>query len=238
MDNTTNTVSVERVIELQSKLDSKQKELDQANQTIGSNEAHIITLEDQIRDLENKQPLIKVIKETRKPDGWGHNYPSYDTEYRNLDSVKLELEEKIKKEYKDELNKVKTELTEVKTLKDSAIKNFELQYKLSSEENSRMYDSFKNEKNLEIKKLKDEIKSIKEDKTNEQLEKLRQEELDLLKEQLNVFKSLNWFKRIFYAITGNITAAVAEVKLQNILKEEEKLRNNRRYSNLYTSFNW
>lgn len=154
-------IPVERLIELQSKIESKQKELDQANQTIGEKEYHIKTLQKEIDDLKSRE-LKEVHVTSERRDWYGNRIGISEdfVEYRNLDSVKLELQEKIKKEYKDELNLVKTELERIKSLKDSEIEKIRIDHEISKNNNIIYYKNAELKLEEKIDKLENKIKKL------------------------------------------------------------------------------
>jgi len=250
MENTVNnTISVERVLSLQQTIDAQKVEMSAKDREIGSLESQIDTLEVQISEIKSKQPEVRVVK--NKPvDTWFGQVQQEDTiEYRNLDSVKLDIEKVMDKKYKSDLEKLEKELKDTKKSlaniledKDDNIQKARRSYESLMADNNQNYNLRKDElerefkdkaskKDLKIKELQEELQKVKEDKTDEQLEKLRTEEIatlkleiKTLKKQFNDLLGKNVFKRTWLALTNKAVRVAAEKEIQ---EKEVELRKNR-----------
>jgi DNA repair exonuclease SbcCD ATPase subunit len=242
MENTQDMSLVNKVLELTEELNSSKTNVESLNREIGTQESHISTLERQIEELKSKQPEVRIIQQG--VDRFGY-VPANIIEYRNLDSVKLDIEKATEKKFKSEIEKLESELKTTKKAvedhndkierfrkdKDSEIANTRQLYTLRGEELERDYKERTTKKDLKIKELQEEITKVKEDKTDEQLEKLRTEEIATLKLQIKKLKGqvdefigMNIFKRIWLALTNQAVRVAAEKEIQ---EKEQELRKNR-----------
>lgn len=245
MENITNDKMVSKVLELTTELNSSKTEIDSLNREIGSKEAHITTLEAQIAELKSKQPEVRIVKGKTRDTWFGTIQEDDVIDYRNLDSVKLDIEKVIEKKYKVDLEKLEKELKSAKESLESKdadlnnvrkqysseTENSKLAYRLRQEELEREYKDKAAKKDLKIKELQEEITKVKEDKTDEQLEKLRTEEIanlklqiKKLKGQVDEFIGMNIFKRAWLALTNQAVRVAAEKEIQ---EKENELRKNR-----------
>jgi DNA repair exonuclease SbcCD ATPase subunit len=242
MENTQDMSLVNKVLELTEELNSSKTNVESLNREIGTLENSIGTLQERIEELKSKQPEVRIVEQ--KEDRYGFK-PTNVIEYRNLDSVKIDIEKATDKKYKSDIEKLEKELKEAKsTIEDyntrverlrkdyeSKEANNRQSYTLRGEELERDYKERATKKDLKIKELQEEITKVKEDKTDEQLEKLRTEEIATLKLQIKELKDqrdefigMNIFKRIWLALTNQAVRVAAEKKIQ---EKEQELRKNR-----------
>ena len=245
MENVTNDKMVDKVLELTTELNSSKSTIDSLNREIGTQEGLIETLRQQIEDLKSKQPEVRIVKCKTKDTWFGTIQEDDVIDYRNLDSVKLDIEKVIEKKYKADIEKLEKELKSARSSLetkdadidkarknyDSETENTRLTYRLRTEELEREYKDKAAKKDLKIKELQEEITKVKEDKTDEQLEKLRTEEIanlklqiKKLKGQVDEFISMNIFKRAWLALTNKAVRVAAEKEIQ---EKENELRKNR-----------
>jgi chromosome segregation ATPase len=237
-----NTISVDRVIALQQSLDAKVTEIASLNREIGAQEAHLVTLEAQIEELKSKQPEVRIIKGANKETWHGIVSSEEVVEYRNLDSVKMDIEKVMDKKYKANIEKLEIdlkianfqletradELSRAKLRFESDKENQRTECKIYKYSLIREYEEKEVDKDNTIKKLEEELVKVKEDKTDEQLEKLRTEEIATLKlqikklkNQVDEFLGMNIFKRTWLALTNKAVRVAAEKEIQEKERELE-----------------
>ena len=224
----------------------------------GGQSATINVLHDKIHDLEEKQPLVKVLHYHMQDDWDESPYPVTDkVEFVNLTEVERLAEEKAKSTVKDKLEilenksenitdelkhqrivnealsdkldekerlvkKVKTShATELETEKETYTKNID-KLKKAAKEDAESYKET-------ISELKDEIKKIKDNKTDAEVEEKRNKEIKDLKGRIKDLEktieelgSMNFFKRVFKLRTISAEKLAAQTELL----EREKNANN------------
>lgn len=238
MENTnvaTSGVSVDRILGLQAELSAKDLVINSLHKEVGTLENQTSNLESQIFELKGKlnekTPEVRVVNVTKKVNSWGDTYNDTVVEYKNLSSVQDDIRKEVEAKFKKDLE------TSEKTIKDltkkletnsedynNAVKkikseyaDYSLQTRLDYEEKERNRKEKLEKKDLEIKKLNDEIEKIKNDKTDEQVAKQREEEIIKLKLRIKElektvknFMDMNLFKRFWNSITNKAVRVAAE----------------------------
>lgn len=223
----------------------------------GGQSTTINILNDKIYELEQKQPLVKVLHYHMQEDWDESPYPVTDkVEFVNLTEVERLAEEKAKSTVKDKLEvlenkvdntmdelkrqrinnelladkldekerlvkKVKTShATELETEKETYTKNID-KLKKAAKEDAESYKET-------ISELKDEIKKIKDNKTDAEVEEKRNKEIKDLKGRIKDLEktieelgSMNFFKRVFKLRT----ISAEKLAAQSELLEREKNAN-------------
>jgi len=246
MENTKDSnVLIDKILKLQDEGASYSKKIDVLTRELGAKESHIETLKQQIQELKDKEPQVRVIAGKKVETFFGTITEEGTTEYRNLDSVKLDIEKLTEKKFKVEIDKLEKELKSAKSeVEDSTEKIEKLRktfdseaatirqnYSLKKDEIERDSQKVITKKDLRITELEEELVKVKEDKTDEQLESKRLEEVTKLKllvkdykKQLDDFMSLNLFKRVWLALTNKAIRIAAEKEVLEKEREIEKLQ--------------
>jgi len=236
----TSIVSVDRVLGMQEEINSLNNQVSSLQRELGSEEEHNQTLRNQIEELKSKQPEVRIITSKPVSNRYGDTYTESTIEYRNLSSVQDDIRKEIEAKYKKDLDKSEATIkslnkdleskqdfyhNEIKKI-ESRYENYSLGNRLSFEADKRALDEREIKKDLKIKELKEEIEKIKNDKTDEQLAKQREEEIKTLKDRIEELEasvanltSTNIFKRIWNAILDKNARVAAQKEL---LKKKEK----------------
>jgi len=238
MDTTTviNTeISVDRILALTADKQSLQNTINSLNKEIGSKEALIEKLENDLAEAKEKQPEVRIITQERKVrDSWGCIEQTTSTEYKNLHLVQDDIRKEIDSTYKEQIDSLKKEITNLKeelaTIRENyniRSKQLEFDYKKYRQEVELDYAEEKLnvkkvvlDKDKEITLLKKELEKVKNDKTDEQLnEKRAQEIVDLrlrieeLELTIKEMESTNIFKRIWNSILNGKARVIAQKQL-------------------------
>jgi DNA repair exonuclease SbcCD ATPase subunit len=258
---TNNGISIEKVISLQSTIDSLRNEASSKDRELGALEAHIETLKEEVIDLQGKliekTPEVRVVTATKKLDCWDEAYSTVDVvSYKNLslvqDDIRKEVETKFKKDLEKNEKTIKDLTNEIVTIRDnynqqeqqlvSSYENRKLSLKLDYEAKERdrvsiladkdlKIQKLHEEKDLKIQKLNEEIEKIKNDKTDEQVAKQREDEIIKLKLQIKEQKkvideltSTNIFVRIWNSICNKSARVQAQVEILEKEREIEKIK--------------
>src|SRR4030042_2395895 len=169
-----NEIPVDRIISLE-------KENTILLQQIGELRSDKKNLE---KKLEDGQKEVKIIK-AKRTQGYCSDIIVEDSiETRNLGDV----EELLNKKYKSQVDKKDEEIrTLTNQLEDEKAANVRKCKRLDND-----YENYRTELNIshdkEVKKLKEDIKKLKEEKTDEQLMAARNEEIKDLKTQIKELK--------------------------------------------------
>ena len=197
---------------------------------IGSKDQTIITLKAQLEELKSKQPEVTIIHRTENNRGrYDDEWVLEKKEYRNLtnvqDDIRKEVEANFKKDIKskeENIEKLEKELKQLKATSETKLaesvatyENETSKIRLDYEKYKRNYKEDEAKKNEAIKELEKEIEKLRKDKTDEQLQAAREEELQILKDKITKLediikwiRSINIFKRLFSNIiitTGSTT---------------------------------
>lgn len=212
----TTTINLDEYNKLKSDIEHK-------TQLIGSLQENARNLQNTIFELKSekssKEPLIKVITGSRHSD-------YYDTtEFINLSETKELVKKELEKKYENSLNEsketIKSLKQEIENL-DNKLVDLERDKIKNRKEYIRDLDDVRDDFNDKshslqkayhkdikeyketIKELNEEIKKIKSNKTDNEIEAIRNKEIETLKlrisdlEQLiNDLNNTPWYKRIF-----------------------------------------
>jgi DNA repair exonuclease SbcCD ATPase subunit len=216
---TNNGITVEKVLSLQSTIDSLRNESVTKEREIGALEAHVETLQSDIIDLKSKidekTPEVRVVTEAKKLNSWGNYEMVNVVSYKNLSSVQDDIRKEVEVKFKEDLENnektIKDLNSQIVTIRDnynqqeqllvSSYENRKLSLKLDFEAKERDRTSIladkdlkiqklREEKDLKIQKLNEEIEKIKSDKTDEQVAKQREDEIIKLKLQIKEQKKV------------------------------------------------
>ena len=245
MENTKDLM-IEKVLELTKDLTNANSKIDGLNREMGSKNEYIANLDKQIQELNSKQPEVRITTQ-KTYDQWGDPHFDDKVEYFNLELVKSNLKKDLDKEYNSKIEKLEKDLKNtLKTLEgkdeeiekirksyDSERANIRQDYDLKSQELDREYRKKNDKKNQEIKELQEELEKVKTNKTDEELEKQRNEEIlklklqiKELKKQIEEFLSFNIFKRTWYAITNKAVRVAAEKEVIEREREIDDIKMN------------
>lgn len=238
MENTnvaTSGVSVDRILGLQAELSAKDLVINSLHKEVGTLENQTSNLEFQISELKGKinekTPEVRVVNVTKKVNSWGDTYNDTVVEYKNLssvqDDIRKELEAKFKKDLETSEKTIKDLTKKLEVNKedyDKSVKSmksdyddYRLELRLNSEEQDRIRKEKIIKKDLEIQKIREELEKVKNDKTDEQVAKQREEEIIKLKLRIKElekavknFMDMNLFKRFWNSITNKAVRVAAE----------------------------
>jgi hypothetical protein len=252
---TNNGISVEKVLSLQSVIDGLHNEVCSKEREIGALENHVETLKEEVIDLQGKliekSPEVRVVTENKKLNAWGDCQITDTVSYKNLSLVQDDIRKEVDIKYKKDLEKnemtIKDLTDQIQSIRDKyAIMEREIQskyatrnldLKLDFEEKERGRQERAAEKDLEIKKLNEEIEKIKNDKTDEQVAKQREDEIIKLKLQIKEQKkvideltSTNIFVRIWNSICNKSARVQAQVEILEKEREIEKIKGSNKSS--------
>jgi DNA repair exonuclease SbcCD ATPase subunit len=260
---TNNGISVEKVISLQSTIDSLRNEASSKDRELGALEAHIETLKEEVVDLQGKliekTPEVRVVTECKKENAWGDYVNVEVVSYKNLSLVQDDIRKEVETKFKEDLEKTIKDLNaQIVTIRDnynqqeqqlvSSYENRKLSLKLDFEAKERDRTSIladkdlkiqklREEKDLKIQKLNEEIEKIKNDKTDEQVAKQREDEIIKLKLQIKEQKkvideltSTNIFVRIWNSICNKSARVQAQVEIIEKEREIEKIKSSSKSS--------
>jgi DNA repair exonuclease SbcCD ATPase subunit len=270
---TNNGISVEKVISLQSTIDSLRNEASSKDRELGALEAHIETLKEEVVDLQGKliekTPEVRVVTECKKETAWGDYVNVEVVSYKNLSSIQDDIRKEVETKFKKDLEKnektIKDLTNEIVSIRDSynqqeqqlvsSYENRKLSLKLDYEAKERdrvsiladkdlKIQKLREEKDLKIQKLNEEIEKIKNDKTDEQVAKQREDEIIKLKLQIKEQKkvideltSTNIFVRIWNSICNKSARVQAQVEIIEKEREIEKIKGSSKLnSNLDISY--
>jgi len=204
---------------------------------IGSKDAEVNLLHSKIQELQEQQPLVKIVHYREKYNDWDDEYtPAYDSvQFMNLGEVTelakkeanakveariKELEEKLETaennneqitrvrklevdDLREEISSLKKQMKKTEKENFSLLKEKEEEYIESLKQSKKAYDKDVTAYKETIDDLKQEIKNIKEDKTQLDIEKKRNEEIKTLKGRiadlekiLNDLKNTSFLKRL------------------------------------------
>ena len=187
---TNNGISVEKVISLQSTIDSLRNEASSKDRELGALEAHIETLKEEVVDLQGKliekTPEVRVVTECKKETAWGDYVNVEVVSYKNLSSIQDDIRKEVETKFKKDLEKnektIKDLTNEIVSIRDSynqqeqqlvsSYENRKLSLKLDYEAKERDRVSILADKDLKIQKLREE-KDLKIQKLNEEIEKIK-----------------------------------------------------------------
>lgn len=206
---------------LKEQISSKQKEIDNLNERIGDYKRTI--------SEKSKDERIKCIQ----IDEFGEETVTY----QNLSNLEKEAYEKAKKEVEKELaerKKLEYEIADLKLKAKEAERDYSANLSDLHHNNRNIRQEIRSEftdkldrKDDKIKSLEQELVKVKNDKTDEQLEKARKKEISQLNKiiaqqskQIEELQNRSWFRRVFERIV-NFKAQIAIQK--DLQKEREKL---------------
>jgi len=257
---TNNGISVEKVLSLQSTIDSLRNESVTKEREIGALEAHIETLKEEVIDLQGKliekTPEVRVVTECNKKDAWGDYVTVEVVSYKNLSLVQDDIRKEVETKFKEDLEKNEKTIKDLNsTVTDrvdyynrelakaqSNLETQKLENRLTYEAKERdrtlilvdkdlKMQKLREEKDLKIQKLNEEIEKIKNDKTDEQVAKQREDEIIKLKLQIKEQKkvideltSTNIFVRIWNSICNKSARVQAQVEILEKEREIEKIK--------------
>jgi chromosome segregation ATPase len=206
MEQVVTAISLDKVLDLQNKINSLTNELSSKSRELGASEAHIETLQEQITDIkdkiEEKQPEVRITTINQTADRHGFSYPEVTTQYRNLESVKDDIRKEIEAKYKKDIdNSEKTikdltkKLIEEKELSETSINITKSNYNRYKQEAELDYadrrlklDKKLAERDLAITKLEEDLQKLKENKDEESIVAARDKEINDLKKQIKELK--------------------------------------------------
>jgi predicted phage tail protein len=247
-------VSVKEYVALNNSVNEK-------DQTIGALQAQIDNLKDKLKEQQKDQKVVVVRnKQLSSYSPWGGIQECGTKEeivgYRNLDSVieDIRKEESNKlgisvAELETKLNKLELEKQRIKNDSDLRVKQLEEQVRIGQKEKDSDIATAKEKirkhmttlidgLNDEIDDLKEELRNVKKDKSNEAIEDARKQEIIDLKEQITALENqinetpnYGWFKTILY----NWLKVDARAKIQAEREHLESKDRVKEISNNYPS---
>lgn len=235
---------------------------------VGSKDAQVDLLHSKIQELQEQQPLVKVVHYREKYDDWDDSFiQAQDSiQFMNLGEVtelaKKEANAKVEARIKELENKLEQEENNVKqvtkvrkaevdnmreeidTLRKqmkkaekeslSMLKEKEEEYVENLKASEKAYNKDVAAYKETINDLKQEIKNIKEDKTQLDIEKKRNEEIKTLKGRiadlekiLNDLKNTSFLKRL---------TKLRHIELEQNKAEQELVERRRKVDNIGTSW--
>ncbi len=226
-----NEISIDRLISLE-------KENASLKERVGSLKADKNNLE---KKLTEEQKEVKIIT-ARKKDSFIGTFTEIESiETRNLGDV----EELVSKKYKSDIDKKDKE---IKSLSNQ-IDDITFSYTRKSKELDNNYEDYRTDLKLEydkkIKDLKEELKKVKEDKTDKQeTERRNKEILDLklrikeLEKAIKNLTSINIFKRVWNAILDTNARVVAQKEILEKKEEIEKIKCSNKFKVWFDPWTW
>lgn len=235
---------------------------------IGSKDAEVNLLHSKIQELQEQQPLVKVVHYREKYNDWDDEYTqAYDSvQFMNLGEVTelakkeanakveariKELEEKLETaennnkqitrvrklevdDLREEISSLKKQMKKTEKENASLLKEKEEEYVENLKQSEKAYDKDVTAYKETINDLKQEIKNIKEDKTQLDIEKKRNEEIKTLKGRiadlekiLNDLKNTSFLKRI---------TKLRHIELEQNKAEQELVERKRKVDSIGTSW--
>ena len=219
------------------------------SETIG---AHKETIRNLAHQLETDKKKVTIVEEDRKGDN-AKGYDYYGTRVPGTKAItitKVNLEDAAELIANKTNEKTETELKETKSVLkdkerhieniDESIKDIEAANMRKSENIQARYSEelFQARKEYKdqnskykhsIEDLKEELKKVKNEKTDEQLEKTRKQEVAKLKARIETLESemnrlinLSWFNRVW----DRITKRSAKIEAQKQIRTEERAADN------------
>lgn len=244
----TTTVDLNKVLSLQNEVLSKQEVINALNREVGAKSEQLGILSKQLEEAKSKQPEVRVVKVAQKRDSWGDPIRGTETEvleYRNLSSIQDDIRKELEAKYKKDLESNEKTIKDLnKKLEDKSedyarnVKRIESDYASYTQSNELDYKDKKlkldkklADKDLEIQKIREELEKVKNDKTDEQVAKQREEEITKLKLRIKDLEktvkemmNMNFLKRFWNSITNKAVRVAAEKEVIEKQQEIDKIK--------------